>query len=81
MCSPRRAPSLHGALLAARTAGHTHVHLDGTLIRTDRSRAIGPTAGVDLWWSGKHHHHGGERPGDHRAGRVAAVDLRRAARP
>jgi hypothetical protein len=23
------------------------------------SRAIGPTAGVDLWWSGKHHHHGG----------------------
>ena len=42
-----------------RTAGYSHVHLDGTLIRTDRSRAIGPTAGVDLWWSGKHHHHGG----------------------
>jgi hypothetical protein len=53
------APGLHGALLAARTAGHTHVQLDGTLIRTDRSRALGPTAGVDLWWSGKHHHHGG----------------------
>lgn len=53
------APSLHGALLAARTAGHPHVHLDGTLIHTDRSRAPGPTAGVDLWWSGKHHHHGG----------------------
>ncbi|WP_166665474.1 transposase family protein [Kribbella caucasensis] len=53
------APSLHGALLAARAAGHSHVHLDGTLIRTDRSRAIGPTAGVDLWWSGKHDHHGG----------------------
>jgi hypothetical protein len=53
------APSLHGALLAARTAGYSQVHLDGTLIRTDRSRAIGPTAGVDLWWSGKHHHHGG----------------------
>jgi hypothetical protein len=53
------APSLHGALLAARAAGHPHVHLDGTLIRTDRSRALGPTAGVDLWWSGKHHHHGG----------------------
>jgi DDE superfamily endonuclease len=53
------APGLHGALLAARTAGYGHVHLDGTLIRTDRSRAIGPTAGVDLWWSGKHHHHGG----------------------
>jgi hypothetical protein len=41
------APGVHGALLAARTAGHTHVHLDGTLIRTDRSRAVGPTAGVD----------------------------------
>ncbi|WP_442965849.1 HARBI1 family protein [Pseudonocardia sp. HH130630-07] len=53
------APGLHGALLAARLAGHTHVHLDGTLIATDRCRALGPTAGVDLWWSGKHHRHGG----------------------
>ncbi len=53
------APGLHGALLAARAAGHTHVSLDGTLITTDRCRAIGPTAGVDLWWSGKHHRHGG----------------------
>lgn len=53
------APGLHGALLAARSAGHTHVSLDGTLICTDRSKAIGPTAKVDLWWSGKHHHHGG----------------------
>jgi len=43
------APSLHGALLAARTAGHSHVHIDGTLIHTDRSKAAGPTAGVDLW--------------------------------
>jgi hypothetical protein len=53
------APGLHGALLAARMAGHSHVHLDGTLIRTDRSRAVGPTSNVDLWWSGKHRHHGG----------------------
>jgi hypothetical protein len=57
------APGLHGALLAARAAGHTHVQLDGTLVRTDRSKAIGPTVRdgrtVDLWWSGKHHHHGG----------------------
>jgi DDE superfamily endonuclease len=53
------APGLQGALLAARTAGHTHVALDGTLVRTDRSTAAGPTAKVDLWWSGKHHHHGG----------------------
>jgi hypothetical protein len=52
------APGVHGALLAARTAGHTHVNLDGTLIRTDRSKAVGPTAGVDLWWSGKHRAHG-----------------------
>jgi hypothetical protein len=29
------APGLRGALLAARAAGHTHVHVDGTLIRTD----------------------------------------------
>lgn len=53
------APGLHGALLAARTAGHTHVHLDGMVVRTDRCRAVGPTAGVDLWWSGKHRQHGG----------------------
>lgn len=57
------APGLHGALLAARAAGHAHVHLDGTLVRTDRSTAAGPTRmqgrTVDLWWSGKHHQHGG----------------------
>jgi len=52
-------PSLHGALLAAKAAGHAHVVVDGTLIYTDRHHAPGPTAGVDLWWSGKHHHHGG----------------------
>jgi hypothetical protein len=54
-----RKPSLRGALLAAKTAGHTHVILDGTLIPTDRISTPGPTRGVDLWWSGKHHHHGG----------------------
>jgi len=54
-----RKPTLHGALLAAKAAGHTHVIVDGTLIYTDRNRAPGPTPGVDLWWSGKHHHHGG----------------------
>jgi hypothetical protein len=58
------APGLHGALLAAKLAGHTQVQLDGTLIRTDRSSAAGPATtahgrAVDLWWSGKHHHHGG----------------------
>ena len=54
-----RKPSLHNALLAAKAAGHTHVIVDGTLIETDRVSAPGPTDGVDLWWSGKHQHHGG----------------------
>ena len=54
-----QAPGLHRALADARSAGHGHVMIDGTLIATDRSRAIGPTSGVDLWWSGKHGHHGG----------------------
>jgi hypothetical protein len=60
------APGLRGALLAARAAGHPHVTVDGTLIRTDRVRVPGPTARgdrperrVDLWWSGKHACHGG----------------------
>jgi hypothetical protein len=60
------APGLRGALLAARAAGHSHVTVDGTLVRTDRVRAPGPTARgdrpearVDLWWSGKHAAHGG----------------------
>lgn len=54
-----RKPSLHGALLAAKAAGHSHVIVDGTLIYTDRIGTPGPTPGVDLWWSGKHQHHGG----------------------
>ncbi|MCU1681526.1 MAG: transposase, partial [Amycolatopsis sp.] len=47
------------ALLAAKAAGHSHVIVDGTLIYTDRIDTLGPTVGVDLWWSGKHKHHGG----------------------
>src|SRR3954467_2691629 len=61
-----QAPGLRGALRAARAAGHAHVHVDGTLIRTDRCHVPGPTvrrgqegARVDLWWSGKHAAHGG----------------------
>jgi DDE superfamily endonuclease len=60
------APGLRGALLAARAAGHPHVTVDGTLVRTDRCSVAGPTARadrsdrrVDLWWSGKHACHGG----------------------
>src|SRR4051812_35088972 len=55
------APGLRGALLAARAAGHSHVTVDGTLVRTDRVRAPGPTARGDRperrggpWWAGKH---------------------------
>jgi DDE superfamily endonuclease len=54
-----RAPSLPGALLAAKAAGYSHVNIDGVLIETDRVSTPGPTPGVDLWWSGKHHDHGG----------------------
>lgn len=54
-----QAPSLHAALLAAKAAGYSHVSIDGTLIETDRVATPGPTPGVDLWWSGKHHNHGG----------------------
>lgn len=52
-------PSLAGALLAAKIAGHDRVMIDGTLIPTDRLKVPGPTQGVDLWWSGKHKKHGG----------------------
>ena len=41
------APGLRGTLLAARAAGHPHVTVDGTLIRTDRCHAPGPTARAD----------------------------------
>jgi hypothetical protein len=34
-----RAPSLHGALLAAKAPGYSHVNIDGTLIETDRVSA------------------------------------------
>ncbi|MET7427382.1 transposase family protein [Dactylosporangium sp. NPDC005555] len=54
-----RSPGLHGALLAAKAAGYSHVNIDGTLIETDRVSTPGPTPGVDLWWSAKHANHGG----------------------
>ncbi len=54
-----QAPGLHSALLAAKIAGYDYVIIDGTLVETDRCRTPGPTAGVDLWWSGKHEQHGG----------------------
>jgi DDE superfamily endonuclease len=54
-----RSPGLHGALLAAKAAGYSHVSIDGMLIETDRCRTPGPTPGVDLRWSGKHDNHRG----------------------
>ncbi|KUJ33578.1 transposase [Streptomyces sp. NRRL F-5122] len=52
------APDLNTALERAKAAGLTHLNLDGTVVRTDRVAAPGPN-GADLWWSGKHRHHGG----------------------
>lgn len=52
------APDLRQALAAATQAGLTHVNLDGIVIPTDRVKTPGPN-GADLWWSGKHKHHGG----------------------
>ncbi|PPJ25746.1 IS5/IS1182 family transposase [Nocardia nova] len=65
-----RAPGLRGALLAARAAGYEHLDVDGMLVHIDRCSEPGPTpagkrtsgpnrARIDLWWSGKHHGHGG----------------------
>lgn len=53
-----RAPDLQTAIEAAAEAGCTHLNLDGTVVRTDRVSTPGPN-GADLWWSGKHKHHGG----------------------
>src|SRR3954467_4847080 len=42
-----QAPGLRGALLSARAAGHSHVTVDGTLVRTHRCHVPGPTARAD----------------------------------
>lgn len=46
------------AIDAARAADDGHIGLDGTFIPTCRVQVEGPTKGVDLFWSGKHHRHG-----------------------
>ncbi|MGI5485513.1 HARBI1 family protein [Microtetraspora malaysiensis] len=53
-----QAPDLAAALAEAKAAESEHLNLDGTVIRTDRISTPGPN-GADLWWSGKHKHHGG----------------------
>lgn len=52
------APDLHEVIKNAQEEGWSHVSLDGTLIPTDRCRTPSPN-GHDRWYSGKHHHHGG----------------------
>lgn len=52
------APTLHDAIDTARSAGDSHIGLDGTLIPTNRVTLEGPTEGCDLFFSGKHHRHG-----------------------
>jgi hypothetical protein len=52
------ASDVHQAITAAKAAGHEHLNLDGTVVRTERVAHPGPN-GADLWWSGKHKHHGG----------------------
>jgi hypothetical protein len=53
-----KAPDLRHVLEEAGNSGLTHVNLDGIVIATDRVSTPGPN-GADLWWSGKHKHHGG----------------------
>lgn len=52
------APQLQEVLAAAHAGRTAYLCLDGTLIPTDRV-ATRTEAGHDLWYSGKHHRHGG----------------------
>jgi len=52
------APDLHDVLARGLRAGWEFVCLDGTLIPTVRC-SMKSEAGHDLWYSGKHHRHGG----------------------
>ncbi len=52
------APDLHQVVDTAHAAGAAYLCLDGTLVPTDRVAARAE-AGHDLWYSGKHHRHGG----------------------
>lgn len=53
-----RVPDLHNVLQAAKENDLAHMNLDGIVIATDRVKTPGPN-NTDLWWSGKHKHHGG----------------------
>lgn len=57
-----QAPDLHQALRHAVDEGLTHLILDGTVIATDHcaEKTISVKGEpIDLWYSGKAHHHGG----------------------
>src|SRR4051812_34456265 len=76
-----QAPGLHGALLAAKTAGYSHVIIDGTLTETGpgidpRSYPGGGPVVVRQARQPRRQH-----PDHRRTRRLAVVDLRRAPRP
>lgn len=52
------APDLHDVLTRGHEQGWGFVSLDGTLVESTRCSAKS-VAGHDLWYSGKHHRHGG----------------------
>lgn len=57
-----QAPDLNQALEQVKAQGWTYLVLDGTIIGADRDLAPNINAKgqvVDLWYSGKSHHHGG----------------------
>ncbi|MCG7323743.1 transposase family protein [Arsenicicoccus bolidensis] len=59
-----RQPDLHEVVAGQLVAGAPFVCLDGTLIHTNRcstpsTSGNGASKGNDAWYSGKHHHHGG----------------------
>jgi hypothetical protein len=57
-----QAPDLHEALDRAIETGLPHVILDGKIVDTDRCREKTVSVKgrlIDLWYSGKAHHHGG----------------------
>jgi hypothetical protein len=53
-----RAPTLNKVLATGHRSGWAFVCLDGTLVETTRCSAKS-ASGHDVWYSGKHHHHGG----------------------
>ncbi|WP_214408361.1 transposase family protein [Pseudonocardia lacus] len=56
------APDLHDALQEVAEQGWSHVIVDGKLFRSDRVTQAATSANgteIDAWYSGKHHHFGG----------------------